>query len=300
MKSTANSNVTIGAVAIGRNEGQRLRACLGALRRDLDYVVYVDSGSTDESRTIARDLGALVVELDTSTGYTAARARNAGFRRLLESPDVEYVQFVDGDCEVVDGWIESAAQFLHEHPDVAVVSGRRRERDPQRNWYHRLTDMEWHAPPGEAKYCGGDAFMRVTAVRQVSGYRESLIAGEEPELCVRLRKAGWRVWRLDREMTWHDIRMSSFRQWWRRAVRSGHAYAEGAALHGAPPERHWVKESRSIWIWSAVLPLVAAPMPAIFTVALKEPSRIPMKGCGTVTGEVGPGGWIRCRSMAVT
>jgi hypothetical protein len=52
---------------------------------------------------------------------------------------------------------------------------------------------------------------------------------------VRLRAAGWRVCRLDAEMAWHDAAMTRFGQWWRRTLRSGYAFAQGAALHGAPP-----------------------------------------------------------------
>ena len=255
--TASDTNTITGGVAIGRNEGERLRVCLRSLVRDFDHVVYVDSGSTDESLSIARELGVDVVELDTSAGFTAARARNHGLDRLLElAPGLELVQFVDGDCELVGGWTACSAEFLHGHPEVAVACGRRRERYPRRNWYHRITDMEWDTPVGETTSCGGDALMRAAALRQVGGYRDTMIAGEEPELCVRLRKAGWKVWRLERDMTVHDIRMSSFGQWWKRAVRCGHAYAEGAALHGAPPERHCVRQYRSTWFWGAVLPLI--------------------------------------------
>lgn len=248
----------IGIVAIGRNEGERLRRCLESVVGKADAVVYVDSGSADGSVEMARSLGVSVVELDLSIPFTAARARNAGFSRLLEvAPQVEYVQFVDGDCEVVDVWLTLAQQELNTHPEVVVVCGRRRERFPDATIYNRLCDIEWNTPVGEAKYCGGDAMMRVSALQQVGGYNPDLIAGEEPELCVRLRQKGGKIWRVDADMTLHDAQMTRFGQWWKRAMRSGHAYAEGAWLHGAPPERHWVKESRRIWVWGVVLPLIA-------------------------------------------
>lgn len=248
----------IGIVAIGRNEGERLRRCLESVVGKANAVVYVDSGSVDDSVEMVRSLGVSVVELDLSIPFTAARARNAGFSRLLEiAPQVEYVQFVDGDCEVVDGWLPLAQQELNTHPEVVVVCGRRRERFPDATIYNRLCDIEWNTPVGEAKYCGGDAMMRASALQQVGGYNPDLIAGEEPELCVRLRQKGGKIWRVDADMTLHDAQMTRFGQWWKRAMRSGHAYAEGAWLHGAPPEQHWVKESRRIWVWGVALPLVA-------------------------------------------
>lgn len=247
----------LGFVVIGRNEGERLRLCLDSVLSQSSNVVYVDSGSTDGSAMMAASLGANVHSLDLKRPFTAARARNAGVRSLLVmSPMLEYIQFVDGDCEVVDGWIGKAVAFLDAEQQVAAVCGRRRERHPERSVYNLLCDIEWDTPLGESKYCGGDVLTRTSALRKVDGFRDDLVAGEEPELCVRLRAAGWRIWRLDAEMTLHDAAITRVSQWWMRCKRAGFAYAEGERLHGAPPERHWVREMRSAMIWGAAIPLV--------------------------------------------
>lgn len=247
----------IGVVVIGRNEGQRLERCLASLEGSADKVVYVDSGSVDGSVQMAQQRGVEVVALDMTLPFTAARARNEGFARLQRLlPAMRHVQFVDGDCEVAPGWLPKAQAFLYAHPAVAVVCGRRRERFPQRSVYNLLCDLEWDTPVGQAKACGGDALMRADAFAEVSGFRVSLIAGEEPELCVRLRAAGWKIWRLAEEMTLHDAAMTRFGQWWQRSLRAGYAFAEGAYLHGAAPERHWLRESRRAWLWGLALPLV--------------------------------------------
>jgi len=252
------SSKQVGLVAIGRNEGQRLRQCLLSVIGKAAHVVYVDSGSTDGSVELARSLDVDVVELDLSIPFTAARARNAGFAHLLKADaQLEFVQFVDGDCEVVEGWLNFAQRELEAHPDVAVVCGRRRERFPEQTIYNCLCDIEWNTPVGETKACGGDSMMRVGAFQQVGGFNPTLIAGEEPELCVRLRQTGWKILRLDAEMTWHDAQMIHFGQWWKRSLRAGYAYAEGAWLHGHEPERHWVRESRSIWFYGLLIPLLA-------------------------------------------
>lgn len=251
----------IGLVVIGRNEGQRLLKCLLSAKGLVALIVYVDSGSTDGSVDLARSLGVDVVELNLSLPFTAARARNDGFAHLVQADaQIEFVQFVDGDCEIVEGWIETAQRELNAQPSVAIVCGRRRERLPDLSIYNQLCDIEWNTPIGEAKACGGDAMMRVEAFQQVDGFNPTLIAGEEPELCVRLRQKGWKIERLDAEMTLHDAQMTSFSQWWKRSIRAGHAYAEGAWLHGAEPERHWVTESRSIWFWGLLLPLLSLGM----------------------------------------
>jgi GT2 family glycosyltransferase len=240
---------------IGRNEGERLAVCLDSVVSHAVRVVYVDSGSTDDSRSLAHSKGVKVLELDDDQPFTAARGRNAGANYLARLvPGIEFVQFVDGDCELVPGWLERAAARLRERPDLAAVCGRVRERSPERSIYNRLCDIEWNTPLGEALACGGNAMMRLSTLQDVGGFNAELIAGEEPELCVRLRRAGYRIERLDADMVRHDAAMTSFAQWWRRSVRAGHAYAEGASMHGASPERHWVSETRRIWFWGALLP----------------------------------------------
>jgi len=247
----------IGAVVIGRNEGERLKQCLNSLVNELTYIVYVDSGSTDESVALAQSLGVIVVTLDIIQPFTAARARNAGLATLAENyPSIDYVQFVDGDCEVQSGWITKAKDFLDSHPDFAAVCGRRRERYPDASIYNRLCDIEWDTPVGEVKACGGDALFRFTVLQAIDGYREGLIAGEEPEMCYRMRQLGWKIMRLNAEMTLHDAAMTHFGQWWKRNQRAGHAYAESYALHGNDQEHFRKKETRSIVIWSILIPVI--------------------------------------------
>lgn len=261
-------DTVLAVVAIGRNEGPRLKTCLqSALTQSaVHLVVYVDSGSTDGSADYARGQGCHVVDLDMALPFTAARARNEGlFLALEREPALTHVQFIDGDCELVAGWLPAALSFLSTHTDVVAVCGRRRERNPQHSVYNQLCDIEWNTPVGEARSCGGDVLMRVDALRSVGGYRASLIAGEEPELCVRLRAAGGHVFRLNHEMTLHDANILRFGQWWSRSKRAGYAFAEGAALHGAPPERHWVRESRSAWFWGMGFPAFVAVAAASVT-----------------------------------
>jgi glycosyltransferase involved in cell wall biosynthesis len=246
----------VGIVVIGRNEGARLVACIESLGSLATSAVYVDSGSTDGSVEAARRRGVTVVDLDLRTPFTAARARNAGFERLDGlMPDLRFVQFVDGDCRIVPGWIEAATAFLDAAPDVAAVAGRRREARPDASLYNRLCDEEWDTPVGEAQAVGGDCLMRAGAFRDAGGYASDLIAGEEPELCVRLRARGWRIWRLGAEMTLHDAAMTRFGQWWRRTKRGGHAYAEVAARHAGSPFGIWRGEARRALVWGAALPV---------------------------------------------
>lgn len=242
-------------VVIGRNEGQRLVDCLKSLGPLAWNTVYVDSGSQDGSPAMAASMNAHVVRLDMGEPFTAGRARNAGWRAALKNwPGLRFIQFIDGDCLLDDAWIDRAHGFMESRDDVAAVFGRRRERRIDRSVYNALCDREWDGAPGPVLECGGDVFMRVGALRDAGGYMSSLIAGEEPELCVRLRARGWTIWRLEAEMTLHDADMTRIRQWWRRNARAGYAFAEVSTLHWASPFGIW---RRNLWRsigWGGILP----------------------------------------------
>jgi GT2 family glycosyltransferase len=249
-----------GIVAIGRNEGDRFIACLKALPAKLP-VVYVDSGSGDGSVAVAKDHGAHVIELPPFPAFTAARARNAGLAELIKLyPQVDLVQFLDGDCAIVDNWIDSAATVLRAQPNLAAVFGRRRERFPEASLYNSQCDREWDVPIGEARACGGDVLMRVAAFQDVGGFCDSIVAGEEPDLCLRMRAKGWRIERLDAEMTLHDANILTFGAWWKRAKRAGHAYAEHVWRHGGNSDPDWVRQLLSTCLWALVLPGTAIVM----------------------------------------
>lgn len=250
-----SNGTRVGVVSIGRNEGERLVRCLASLAPLALPVVYVDSGSTDGSRASAAAAGATVVTLDLSSPFTAARARSEGAEALLRLvPGLEFIQFVDGDCEIAERWIGTARDFLDAQTDVAAACGRRRERFAGASVYNRLCDIEWDTPIGEASACGGDALVRVAAYRAVGGFDPSMVAGEEPELCSRWRATGWRVWRLDAAMTTHDADMTMLRQWWLRAVRSGFGYAQAWAVTRRRKPPLYGRELARAAAWTALPP----------------------------------------------
>ena len=238
----------VGFVIIGRNEGERLALSIDSVLRETAVAVYVDSGSTDDSVGLAIRQGLPVVELSRDLPFTAARARNAGFRWLeREYPGIRFVHFIDGDCELVPGWLETAMEALRTDPSLAAVCGRRRERAPEASTYNRLCDFEWNTPVGIADSVGGDALFRVEPLRAAGGFSDDLIAGEELDLCHRIRGEGWRILRADGDMTIHDAAMTRFTQWWQRNRRNGYAVAESLTRRG---NRRILREVVSNVVWS--------------------------------------------------
>lgn len=256
-----NPSRRVGFVAIGRNEGERFKRCLASLQQAGERIVYVDSGSKDDSVSFARENGAVVVSLDPNEPFTAARARNEGFSSLMKQwPDTDYVMFIDGDCELVEGFIGAALSAFRNDDGLGAVTGRCRERYPDATIYNRLCDLEWNGPLGDIEACGGIFMVQAAAFRDVGGFNPAVIAAEDDDFCVRLRKTGARIHRIERDMCLHDANMRHFGQWWRRMVRAGHAYAQLGDIHPG----YFAAERRRAWGWGLILP-AAALLGAPFT-----------------------------------
>lgn len=242
----------LAVVIIGRNEGERLVRCLESVRTMADpggpvEVIYVDSASTDGSPQRAAALGAQVLTVRPERP-SAALGRNAGWR-AAQAP---FVLFLDGDTILHPRFVVEALPELQDST-IAVVWGHRREIHPEASWYNRALDLDWIYPPGITEFCGGDAIMRRAALSEVDGFDAGLIAGEEPELCQRLRARGYRILHVDRPMTGHDLAMTQWRQYWRRAVRAGHAYAEMAARFRGTATPLWQVDARRNLIRGGIL-----------------------------------------------
>ena len=243
----------VGIVVIGRNEGERLRACLHSLA-GASHCVYVDSGSTDGSPDLARSMGVDTVPLIAPPKFSAARARNTGARHLLTNlPEVRFIQMIDGDCVLEEGWLDRARSHLLRHEDRAAVFGRRRERFPEASPYNNMCDEEWAVRPGLVSSCGGDVMFRASAFTEAGGFSDDLVAGEEPELCYRLRRENWTIECIDAPMTLHDVALHSFGGWWTRARRAGFAFMELVARYGSSADPEWTRLVIRAAVWSVII-----------------------------------------------
>lgn len=240
---TDNTFPILSMVVIGRNEGERLSRCLKSVQSmhgisDPVEIIYVDSASTDDSVARAMQAGARVVEVHPERP-SAALGRNAGWRAAKG----DFVLFLDGDT-VLDPDFPAAAMAEFKNPQVAVVWGHRREIHPEHSIFNRVLDLDWIYAPGESDFCGGDALMKRSILETLGGFDASLIAGEEPELCQRIRACGHLILHIDQPMTGHDLAMTRWSQYWRRAVRAGHAYAEVSERFAGNVFPLWSQESR--------------------------------------------------------
>jgi GT2 family glycosyltransferase len=257
------------AIVIGRNEADHLALALASAASVGGAVVYVDSASSDASVSIARTSGVSTVELATPPMLSAARGRNAGLEWLdRHCPEERYVVFLDGDCILDPDFARRAAAVMDGDVSVAVVVGHLRERSPDASVFTRLSSLEWFSGAGEIRdfgNLGGIMCARVGAVQAVGAFNPRMIAGEDSELGVRLALAGFRVLKIDADMASHDNGISSFRSWWLRSVRAGHALAQRYVLNGRSAVADCRREFFSTIFWGLLLPAC--------TILLAWPSR---------------------------
>ncbi len=261
MEGNLKGKIKVGIVVIGRNEGQRLMECLDSVTSSACPVVYVDSGSKDGSAERAKHSGAHVIKLDASIPFSAARARNEGLAEIQKiHPLINYIQFLDGDCQLFAGWLETAVFTLESDQQLAAVFGGVEEIETTRTIYNRLCALEWQSPIGKIQNCGvfgGNSMIRKKAFQTVGGFNPRVIAGEDAELAARLLLAGYQIEKLDCRMVRHNANITQFGQWWRRSVRSGHAIGQRAHLHGSSILKDCLRQRISVLIWGIIMPLVA-------------------------------------------
>jgi glycosyltransferase involved in cell wall biosynthesis len=254
---------SISVVVIGRNEGQRLARCLESVRRVSGFsnteLIYVDSNSKDGSPELAARYGAQVIVLNAQR-TTAALGRNAGWRAAKG----EFILFLDGDTILHPDFADAALAPMLQDRSIVAVWGHRREIHPEASIYNRILDLDWVYAPGIAEFCGGDVLMRRSALEEAGGYDAELIAGEEPELCRRMRARGHRILHIDHPMTGHDLQITRFGQYWKHASRAGHAFAEISARFRSSDDKFWDAERKrnlirgGFWMTSFTVALIAS------------------------------------------
>jgi cellulose synthase/poly-beta-1,6-N-acetylglucosamine synthase-like glycosyltransferase len=258
--SRGNADIPkLSIVVIGRNEGACLAKCLDSIGQVQNVlvkeIIYVDSASTDGSPELASQYGAVVIVVRPER-LTAAIGRNAGWRRA----ESDLVLFLDGDTVLHRDFPRAACDAFSRDPSVAAVWGHRREIHPEASIFNRVLDLDWVYRPGPTQFCGGDALIRREALLETDGFDEGLIAGEEPDLCRRMRARGYTILHIDHPMTGHDLQITRWSQYWKRATRAGHAYAEVSERYRGSNDPSWAFERKSNLIhgtfWSFSLAVV--------------------------------------------
>ena len=186
-------------------------------------MVLADSASIDRTREIAARYDVTILCLHADQRLTAAAGRSVGYAHTT----AEAVLFLDGDMELIGGWLERAIDLLHARPDVAVVTGTLIERPLSATGRGRLGDDQAFELDHlvEVPHGGGAALYRRAVLEKVGTFCPYLYSDEEPELCIRIRHAGYRVMKLAHPIAYHYTQpqeaVSTIFARWRRNLYVG-------------------------------------------------------------------------------
>lgn len=251
--SSTEQAPVIGVVVVGTDPGDTPEAAIRSAGEGRP-VVFVAPSDSSQAAAIARRAGAAVVELDGLSTATGGRARNAGYRQLKTlAPDLGFVQFIPAGSALHPDWLTSAAHFMARRPEVSVIEGATKERYPRPSKFAAFGSGEAFLA-GEAQASGPMMLVRVEGFEAAGGFRNDLKTGETEDLCLRLRRRGRHIWRLDAPMAVREIQPSNISGWWSSAVRRGFGFAYSAALHGRAPERFRAPETARAVIWGGLYP----------------------------------------------
>jgi GT2 family glycosyltransferase len=181
-------------------------------------ILLVDSASTDRTVEIAKQYPIDIVRLNPDWFLSASAGRYIG----TYYTQGELIMYLDGDMELAPEWLDVAVPYLLEHSDVAGVTGYFRNVD-RRDGQIIGEEFLYRNPHGriiEAKFFGGAALYRRSALEEVGGFNPYLISYEEPELGMRLRYAGYKLMCLPSLVCTHYGLMTNSWEYCIRRLRS--------------------------------------------------------------------------------
>lgn len=225
----------ISVIVCTRNGSATLRACLESLAA-LNYpefeVLVIDDGSTDASAEIAQSFSQVRYHRQEHAGLSVAR----NFGAQLATGAI--LAYTDDDCIAHGDWLLHLSHAFAEK--TVVAAGGPNIPPPPRNRVERVVAAAPGAPAHvllddiEAEHLPGcNLAIRKDALGRIGGFRaEFMAAGDDVDVCWRLREAGGRLVFVPGAMVWHHRRFT-VRAYLRQQSGYGHAEALLMKTHPA-------------------------------------------------------------------
>jgi glycosyltransferase involved in cell wall biosynthesis len=225
----------VSVIIIGRNEAACIEKCLhsvfAALKGVDDHeVIYVDSASEDDTVKVAGQFPIRILQLRREWRLSPAAGRYIGYQYASG----QFLAFVDGDTVVHPTWLAESCAFLRDNPEYGGVAGVLDKADLSAEGEGAVHAANYYGQTAEEPLrnvitLGGIATYRRKAMQQAGTFNPYLPTGEECEVALRIRRAGYKLARLFTPMgTAHTLPPESVREIMRRS--RAHLYDYGATL----------------------------------------------------------------------
>jgi len=237
-----------------RHIARAITSALAALERHKGEVIVADCGSTDGTVDVAARFPVKVVQLADPAERSCGVSPQLGYQ--YSSGD--YICLIDGDMVLHPGFVDDAIAFLEGNPEAAGVGGLIVERNVDNlEFARRVRTLSADLRPGRVDRLNGGGVFRRAAIESAGYFSDrNLHAYEEFDLAARLTKAGWSLYRLQREAVDHfGHTANGYLLLWRR-LTSGYAFGIGEVLRASLTGGRLVaalRGLRELRIWGAVL-----------------------------------------------
>jgi glycosyltransferase involved in cell wall biosynthesis len=273
--SASMNKYKISVVIIGRNEEQHIERSIRSVIKGTEQIknreiVYVDSASEDNTIQIAEQFPVKIVQLKPEWPLSPSAGRYIGY--LNTSGD--FIFFVDGDTVIYKSWLNTGIEFLEKNKNAAGIAGMVHElfvdRDDNilgfmKNRYHQKNHIS------EVKLFGGISLFRRSVLDLVGPFNPFIVADEERELGLRIRKAGYKLVRISHPMaiTYADSR-ETIPEIMRRS--GSNLYNFGKTLRYCQNNGLFFKYlvERFGFIFTFILSIIAVLFVLIFSVIIKK------------------------------
>jgi len=225
-------NIDVSVIIVSYQTADLIGPCLTSVlsQRDVTTEIFVvDNASTDGSAT--------VVANRFPTVNITANEENRGFgaanNQVLPQCRGRHILFLNPDTVLQEGCLAAAAAHMDGHPELGLAGlrilnpdGSDQESVSYRYLSERYTTGELAELPGEIAAVLGAAMIAPRgAIEAVGGFDEEFfLYGEDEDLCLRLRRRGFRVGYIPAARVLHhhgqSERLSPPADVWRRKIRA--------------------------------------------------------------------------------
>lgn len=279
MQLTAQQPCRVSVVIKALNEEKRIakaiETALAAVATIGGEVILADSCSSDKTVEIASRYPITITQLANPQERCCGIGPQLGF----QESSGEFVYILDGDMEMLDGFLEQAVAYMDTHPDVGGVGGLVVEKNTDSMEYKaRMERASGHMQPGPVDRLDMGGLYRRTAIEQVGYFsNRNLHAYEEYDLGVRMRSKGWRLVRLAANSVNHYGHDAPAYQLLLRRWKTGYICGLGEVIRAAAGKPHFsvvlgeVRELRIyvmtlLW-WLVLIGIALSPLPTMTKLA---------------------------------
>ena len=266
-EATCRVSIIIKALNEEKRVAAAVKSALAAVETVGGEVVLADSCSTDRTIALASGFPIRIVQLAHADERCCGVGPQLGFQHSMG----EFIYILDGDMEMLPGFLSEAVAFMQAHPEVAGVGGRIVEMNTSSLEYlARVERGLGHMQAGEVDRLDMGGLYRRSAVEDAGYFSDrNLHSYEEFDLAVRLRVQGWKLWRIGADAVRHHGHDAPAYELLMRRWRSGYVCGLGELVRAAWGQPHMklvltgVRELRLyvavlLW-WVALLSVLAIP-----------------------------------------